>query len=87
MSKIDAYKLLASEVARLRGLGYKELSGAFGESSRLVRAVDSIVYTVYVTVKWRDGRQGDIAVNVTVATADCGPLERFDESFVISPGR
>ena len=86
MNQPEAYKLLASELASLRESGYEELALQLGQSSRLLRASDGLVYSLYITIRWRNREHGDILVEGTIATADCGPLNRLDDSFVVSPG-
>jgi hypothetical protein len=86
MNQPEAYKLLASELASLRELGHEELATLLGRSSRLLRASDGSIFSVYIDIRWRNRGHGDILVEGTIATADCGPLRRLDDSFVVSPG-
>lgn len=85
MNQPEAYKLLASELASLRELSHEELAALLGRSSRLLRASDGSIYSIYITIRWQECVHGDILVEGTVATADCGPLQRLDDSFVVSP--
>lgn len=85
MNQSEAYKLLASELGSLRELDYEEVAALLGQSSRLLRTSDGSIYDVYITIRWRNREHGDILVEGMVATADCGPLNRLDDSFVVSP--
>lgn len=85
MNQPEAYKLLASELASLRELDHEDLAALLGRSSRLLRASDGSIYSMYITIRWQNCVRGDILVEGTIATADCGPLNRLDDSFVVSP--
>lgn len=85
MNQPEAYKLLASELASLRESGYEELASHLGQSSRLLRGPDGSIYSIYITIRWRNCVHGDILIEGTIATADCGPLNRLDDSLVMSP--
>lgn len=84
MNRVDAYQLLSSELAAYRNMQYRDLVSAIGQTtSRIVRAEDSTRYTIEVHVQWRDEAEGEIIVDGMVGTADCGPLGRIDDSFVV----
>jgi hypothetical protein len=86
MSGVDAYALLMSEFAPYRELRYDELTKFVGQSSsRVVRGKDANDYVIDVAVCWLDQEQQRILVKGMAAVADCGPLRRVDESFVVSP--
>ena len=84
MNNLDAYQLLSSALAAYRELGYQSLVPLVGQtSSRLVRAADSTQYIVEVRVAWHNEGRSEVAVEGTVAIADCGPLGRLDESLIV----
>lgn len=85
MNQPEAYRLLASELASLRELDYEQLAALLGRSSRLSRASDGSIFSIYIDIRWRNREHGDILVEGMIATADCGPLKRLDDSFVVSP--
>ncbi len=63
----------------------KELVKVIGQSStRVVRAKSGIAYAVDVKLNWNNQECDSVLVAGMVAVADCGPLQRLDESFVIS---
>lgn len=81
---VDAYALLASELAAYRALSYDQLVELVEtRDSRVVRANDSIEYAIDIVVRWQKGVPGDIRVDGSVAVDDCGPLRRMDDHFVV----
>ena len=85
MNRVDAYRLLASELAMYRQMPYGDLIAAIGNTaSKTVRAEDSTDYLIEVSVAWRNESKGEIIVSGMAGTVDCGPLGRIDESFVVS---
>ena len=85
------HDVLHKELALYRELCFDELVSLVGHStSRLVSADDGNVYIVYIvdiSIRRRNTERGDIRIDGTAAVADCGPLQRVDESVVVSPPR
>jgi hypothetical protein len=86
MYQADAYEFLASELNAYRRLSYEELAQFVGESSAIRRrSEDSTEYVIEVKVRCCGDQHGKILVEGMAAVADCGPLRRLDQSFVILP--
>jgi hypothetical protein len=85
MNRVDAYELLMAEFAPYRELPYEELAKFIGRpSSRLVHAKSAVDYTIDVNVRWCNQEFSSILVEGMAAVAGTGPLQRIDESFVVS---
>jgi hypothetical protein len=85
MNQVDAYKILAEEMASYRTRQYAELAQLVGSGRlRRVAGADSTSYSVEVKVRWRNGDPGDLLVEGWIAEDTCGPLHRLDEAFIVS---
>jgi hypothetical protein len=85
MNDVEAYQILASELAQFRSLSYAELVQFVGPStSRRIRGRDSTEYATEINVRWRSGVPGDIVFDGWIAVYDCGPVRRLDDVFVVS---
>jgi hypothetical protein len=85
MNVVDAYAMLAAELAAYRQLAYDELARLVGPVKvRRVRGPDSTEYAIEVEVRWRSGESGDLLVTGWIAADNCGPMRRLDDHFIVA---
>ena len=86
MNQVDAYKLLASELAAYREMRFEDLAQFVGpQCPRRIRGNDGTEYAVQIKVRRGNLEHGEIIVEGWLAIDDCGPMHRLDDSFIVRP--